>query len=202
MTAFDNGGTQDSRRVGEVVEANSTSFAAQCYRLYDAPPLGSFVRAGDPAVYGVIDRVTTETLDATRPVLARGESAASEEEIFRNNPQLERLLTSRFEVLIVGHQDRDISVPVLPPLPPRVHAFVHTCSSEDAVRLAGQTGWIRSLLSSGIPVADQVVGACLREAASAHEDGPGFLMRACKDLAGELAGDLPRLNAILRTVRP
>ena len=202
MTAFDNGGTGGSRRVGEVVEANSTSFAAQCYRLYDAPALGSFVRAGDPAVHGVVYRVTTEPLDATRPVLARGESAASEEEIFRNNPQLERLLTSRFEVLIVGHQDQDVSVPVLPPLPPRVHAFVHICSSEDAMRLAGQTGWIRSLLSSGIPVADQVVGACLREASSAHEDGPAFLMRACKDLAGELAGDLPRLNAILRTVRP
>ena len=50
MTAFDNGGKRESRRVGEVVEANSMSFTAQCYRLYDSPPLGSFVRAGDPAV--------------------------------------------------------------------------------------------------------------------------------------------------------
>ena len=202
MTASDNGGARESRRVGEVVEANSTSFTAQCYRLYDAPPLGSFVRAGDPAVHGVVYRVTTEPLDATRPVLARGEAAATEEEIFRNNPQLERLLTSRFEVLIVGHQDQGAQVPVLPPLPPRVHAFVHTCSAEEVMRLAGHSGWIRLLLSSAIPVADQVVGACLRESATSHDDGQAFLLRACKDLAGELAGDLPRLNAILRTVRP
>ena len=202
MTALNNGGTHESRRVGEVVEANSTSFAAQCYRLYDAPPLGSFVRAGDPAVHGVVYRITTEPLDATRPVLARGETAATEEEIFRNNPQLERLLTSRFEVVIVGHQDQDAQVPVLPPLPPRVHAFVHTCSSEEVMRLAGHVGWIRLLLSSGIPVADQVVGACLRESAASYDDSQAFLLRACKELAGELAGDLPRLNAILRTVRP
>ena len=202
MTALNNGGTRESRRVGEVVEANSTSFTAQCYRLYDAPPLGSFVRAGDPAIHGVVYRVTTEPLDATRPVLARGETAATEEEIFRNNPQLERLLTSRFEVVIVGHQDQGADVPVLPPLPPRVHAFVHTCSPEEVMRLAGHTGWIGLLLSSGIPVADQVVGACLRQSAGVHDDGPAFLLRVCKDLAGELAGDLPRLNAILRTVRP
>ena len=202
MTAFDNGGKRESRRVGEVVEANSMSFTAQCYRLYDSPPLGSFVRAGDPAVHGVVYRVTTEPLDATRPVLARGESAETEEEIFRQNPQLERLLTSRFEVVIAGHEYQGAQIPVLPPLPPRVHAFVHTCSPEEVIRLAAGSGWIRLLLSSGIPVADQVVGACLREAAASFDDAQGFLLKACKDLAGELAGDLPRLNAILRTVRP
>ena len=94
-----------------------------------------------------------------------------------------------------------LPVPLLPPLPPRVHAFVHACSSEEVIQLAGHTGWISLLLSSGIPVADQVVGACFREAAAVHADGPAFLLRVCKDLAGELAGDLPRLNAILRTVR-
>ena len=184
-----------------MVASNSTSFTAQCYRLYHAPPLGSFVRAGEPPIDGVVYRITTEPLDAARPVLARGEFAATEDDIFRNNPQLERLLTSRFEVVIVGHQGRGSRVPLLPPLPPRVHAFVHACSSEEVIQLAGHTGWIGLLLSSGIPVADQVVGACFREAASVHSDGPEFLLRVCKDLAVELAGDLPRLNAILRTVR-
>ena len=201
MTVLEGFGAIGHRRVGEVVESNSTSFTAQCYRLYDAPPLGSFVRAGDPPIHGVVYRITTEPLDAARPVLARGESAATEEDIFRNNPQLERLLTSRFEVVIVGHQGPGSQVPLLPPLPPRVHAFVHACSSKEVIQLAGHTGWIGLLLSSGIPVADQVVGACFREAAAVHADGPAFLLRVCKDLAGELAGDLPRLNAILRTVR-
>ena len=98
-------GNPPSRRVGEVVEANSSSFAAQCYRLYDAPSLGCFVRTGSPEIYGVVCRVSTEPLDSSRPVLARGEAAETEEEVFRDNPQLERLLTSRFEALIVGHHN-------------------------------------------------------------------------------------------------
>ena len=194
------------RRIGEVVEATSTSFVAQCYTLYDAPPLGSLVRAGDPPLHGVVYRVATEPLDATRPVLARGESAATEEEVFRDNPQLERLLTSRFEVLILGHQAQGVDLPVLPPLPPRVHAFVYTSDADDVARFAGGAGWLRTLLSSNIPAADQVLAACLRGAASAVSasgvsDGDALLLDSCKALAGELAGDLPRLNAILRMVR-
>ena len=98
-------GTPLSRRVGEVVGANSSSFLGQCYRLYDAPPLGCLVRTSSPEIYGVVCRVSTEPLDPGRPILARGEDAESEDEVFRENPQLERLLTSRFETLIVGHQD-------------------------------------------------------------------------------------------------
>ena len=128
--------TPELARIGEVVEATSTSFVAQCYQLYGAPPLGSLVRTGDPAIQGVVYRVVTEPLDASRPVLARGESAVTEDEVFRANPQLERLLTSRFEVLILGHHARGVDFPVLPPLPPRVHAFVYACSPEETVRLA------------------------------------------------------------------
>ena len=126
----------ESVRIGEVVEATPTTFVAQCYQLYGAPPLGSLARTGDPAIQGVVYHVVTEPLDANRPVLARGESAVTEDEVFRANPQLERLLTSRFEVLILGHRARGVDFPVLPPLPPRVHAFVYACSAEETVRLA------------------------------------------------------------------
>ena len=97
-------------------------------------------RTGDPAIQGVVYRVVTELLDAGRPVLARGESAATEDQVFRANPQLERLLTSRFEVLILGHHARGVDLPVLPPLPPWVHAFVYACSPEETVRLAESPG--------------------------------------------------------------
>ena len=190
-----------SERIGEVVEAPSTTFVAQCYQLNGAPPLGSLVRTGDPAIQGVVYRVVTEPLDASRPVLARGESAVTEEEVFRANPQLERLLTSRFEVLILGHHARGVDFPVLPPLPPRVHAFVYACSLEETVRLAESPGWLRTLLSSNIPAADQVAAACLRGAAVSAPEPEKFLLQACREIAGELAGDWPRVNAILRMVK-
>ena len=91
-----------SRRVGEVVESTSTSFIAQCYQLDGAPGLGALVRTDSPDIYGVVGSVTTEPLDSARPVLARGEDADTEEDVIRANPQLARLLTSRFQVLIAG----------------------------------------------------------------------------------------------------
>ena len=194
-------GQADSGRIGEVVEASSTSFLSQCYRLYEAPPLGALVRAGKPGVYGVVCRVVTEPLDAGRPVLARGEDAATEEEVFRSNPQLERLLTSRFESLVLGHQDSGSPRPVLPPIPPRVHAFVHLCEDGEAVALLEGGGWLRSLLSSNIPTADQVAVALLRRATGFDQDSEVLLMESCRELAWELAGDLPRLSAILKAVR-
>ena len=189
-------------RLGEVVEANSTSFVAQSYRLYDTPPLGGLVRAGSPECYAVAYRIGTEPLDPSRPVLARGEAAETEEEVFLENPQLNRLLTSRFEALIVGHGETGHIRPFLPPLPPRIHSFVYACTREQVEQLTSRLEWLRLLLNSGVPASDEVVGACLREAAAYHSDTRTFLARAATALAAELAGDLPRLNAVLRTVSP
>ena len=191
-----------SRRVGEVVESASTSFVAQCYQLHGAPHLGSLVRTGSPEVYGVVCRVSTEPLDASRPVLARGESAASEEAVFRDNPQLERLLTSRFEALIAGYRENGNDRQFLPPVPPRVHSFVYACTPEEVVRFTSCLDLLRLLINSNVPMSDEVLGACLREAAVVHPDPAGFLLRAGKSLAVELAGDLPRLNAVLKKVAP
>lgn len=188
------------RRVGEVVEANSASFVAQCYQLYQSPPLGSFVRTGSPEVYAVVCRVSTEPLDSSRPVLARGENAATEEEVFRDNPQLARLLTSRFEALIAGYRENGSDRQFLPSYPPRVHSFVFVCGPDEVARFTSSLDLLRLLLNSGGAISDEVLSACLREAAPAHPDPKAFLLRAGKTLAAELAGDLPRLNAVLKKV--
>ena len=191
-----------SRRVGEVVESTSTSFVAQCYQLDGAPPLGGLVRTDSPNIYGVVSQITTEPLDSARPVLARGEEASSEEEILLSNPQLARLLTSRMEVVIAGHGQGETLRQYLPPLPPKVHSFVYACSPEEIAHFTRSLDLLHLLLNSGAPHADEIVGACLRQTAAAHEPSEDFLMRACKTLAVELAGDVARLNSILRRVVP
>jgi len=194
--------TPASQRVGEVVQASSTTFATQCYQLYHSPPLGALVRAGSPGVYGVVYLVSTQPLEPSRPVLARGEGAATEEEVYQNNPQIARLLTSRFEALVVGHQSNGGSLQFLPPLPPRVHSFVYPCPPAEVVEFTSRLDFLTLVVSSGLAGADEVVGACLRQVAAAHPDRRGFLLRAGRALATELAGDVARLNTILRRVAP
>jgi hypothetical protein len=198
----DSRGTLMARRVGEVVESTSTSFVAQCYQLDGAPALGALVRTDSPDIYGVVARVTTEPLDSARPVLARGEDSDSEEDVIRDNPQLARLLTSRFEVIIAGHVGDGAVRQYLPPRPPRVHSFVYACDSEEVSGFTARLELLRLLLNSGAPHADEIVGACVRQAAPSHPQPSDFLAFACRTLAVELSADVARLNSILRRVAP
>jgi len=186
--------------LGEVVEASSTGFMSQCYELYGAPPLGSLVKVGSPDIFAVVLNVSTEPLDPSRPVLARGENAESEEELYRDHPQIARLLTSRFESVIVGHNSGGEVRQYLPPLPPRVHSFVYAVAPEELANFTQKLDFLRLLLNTRSAHCDEVVGACLRQAGAQQRNPRDFVLRAGKALASELAGDLPRLNAILRRV--
>ena len=195
-------GSLMARRVGEVVESTSTSFVAQCYQLEGAPALGGLVRTDSPDIYGVVGRVTTEPLDSARPVLARGEDARSEADVIRDNPQLARLLTSRFEVFIAGYVEDGVIRQYLPPQPPRVHSFIYECSPEEVSRFTARLDLLRLLLNSGAAHADEIVGACIRQAAPSDGQPADFLARACRTMAVELSGDVARLNSILRRIAP
>ena len=190
--------------MGEVIEANSVSFVAQAYELYGAPSLGALLRVEEPpagtVVYAVVQSVRTEPLDPSRPVLARGNGAGSLEELYRENPQIERLLTTRFDALVVGYGGEAGVRQLLPPAPPRIHAFVSPCPPAEVARFTADLDFLRLLLNSGPPMADEVVVACLREAANCHQDSGAFIRQAGRALAMELAGDLPRLSAIMGRV--
>lgn len=164
--------------------------------------MGGLVRTDSPEIYAVVGRVATEPLDSTRPVLARGEDADSEEDVIRDNPQLARLLTARFEVYIAGHVENGVIRQYLPPRPPRVHSFVYACSPEEVSLFTARLDLLRLLLNSGAPHADEIVGACIRQAASSHEQPDDFRAHACRTLAVELAGDVARLSSLLRRISP
>jgi len=193
--------SEEMRRLGEVVESSTSQFIAQCYGLYEPPALGELVRVGSPPVYGVVHQVSTQPIDPGRRVTARGEAASSEEDVYRDNPQLSRLLQTYFHVLIVGFAEETEARHHLPPAPPRIHAFVHACSPEDVARFTSSTDFLHILLTSNVPVVDEVVAACLRRAAECRSDSREFLVKAGKVLTVELMGQLPRLNAILKGLR-
>ena len=193
----------DSRRIGEVVEASTTSFTTQCYRLYEAAPLGSLVRSGDdPSVFGVVSEVSTRSMDPSRRPVPRGAGEDTEEGVYQSNPQLTRLLCTEFTSVVVGHRLDGRVLPYLAPTPPRIYSFVHGCDDGEIRALTGSLEFLRYLLDSNVAAADDVVVAFLRQASASHPEGDGFLVDAGKELAGLLAGQLQRLNALLRRLSP
>ena len=184
-------------RFGEVVEGSIERLVGQCHRLYDAPPLGTLVRAGE-SIFAVVEGVATVTLDPTRPVIARGADAESEADVYAEHPQLERLLRTEVTLAVVGHREAGEVRQYLPPLPPRIHTFLYICAPDQVRGFMEQLDFVTLLARSGAPTADEVLAATLRHAAAAFDAPRDFLLRAGRAIAVQLAGDTARLSSILR----
>ncbi len=189
-------------RLGEVIEGSSTEVTVHCYHLYGAAPLGSLVRtSGEQPVYAVVRNVSTAPLDPARRPVARGADEDDEDAVYRNNPQLPRLLRTEFQATIVGHKGTDGFHYYLPPLPPRIHAFVMECEPTDVRSFTQHLDFLPLLLAGAVPLADEVAAAFLRQAASAHDEPESFMVAAGRELARLLSRDLQRLNVMLRSMR-
>ena len=145
-------------RFGGVVEASIASVVGQYHRLYEAPPLGTLVRAGDD-VYGVVSGVARASLDPTRRVIARGADAASEAEVYAEHPQLERLLRTDVTLAIVGHREGGEVRQYLPPLPPRIHTFLYVCAADEVRTFMSRHDHVALLVRAAHPAADDVLAA-------------------------------------------
>jgi len=192
-------------RIAEIIEASTAEFVAECYQLHHPPPLGSLVKTSDGAVeiYGVVAGAATESIEPGRRPIARGQDAATEDDIYRQSPQLAKLLRTWFRALVVGHGEGERLCHYLPPHPARVHSFVSLCTQEEVARFTQSLDFL-SLLSSAdaAGTTDEVIAACLRSASQAHPDRQAFLVGAGKELTLLLGGEMTRLNAILRRIRP
>ncbi len=192
------------QRAGEVIEASTTDFVAQCYELYQSPPLGSLVKTRDLPLelYGIVYGATTASLEPGRRPIARGKDEATEEEVFRSNPQLLKLLRSEFSVLVIGHKQGDSLYRYLPPKPARIHGFVYLCSPDEVREFSQSFDFLNLLLSAHLPVsADELIAACLRLMCQVQEDRHAFLVKAGKELAILLGGELNHLKAILGRIK-
>lgn len=192
-------GQPGSSRLGEVVESSTTVFTSQCYRLYEAPPLGSLVRCGDAgAVFGMVFEVATRSMDPSRRPIPRGAGEDTEEAVYLSNPQLNRLLVTEFQALVVGHESGGELRPYLAPLPPRIHSFVYRCDDEELRRFSRTLDFMSIVLSAPIPAPDDVIASFLRQAGRVQPEPEEFLVYAGKEMAGYLAGQPQRLGGVLR----
>jgi hypothetical protein len=194
----------EAERVGEVIEASTTGFSAQCYELYDIPPLGSLVKTGNSPLelYAVVASAATTSLEPGRKPIARGQDEKTEEDIYRSSPQLAKLLRSEFGAVVVGHKEDSKLYQRLPPQPARIHSFVYQCTPQEVMEFGKSFDFLNILLNANLPVpTEELVGAALRQMSRAHSDPRAFLVAAGKELAILLSGNLNRLNAILGRIK-
>ena len=194
-------------RIGEVIEASTSEFTAQCYRLYDAPDIGSLVLCGEETpTYGIVCEATTQSIDPGRASIPRGLNAETEADVFNSNPQIERLLFTKFRAVIVGYcggvgYQGENEIRRYPPLSaPRIYSFVRECDANEVAEFSSSYEFLNILLDTPIGSQDHVITSFLRQASEAHPDAHEYLVGAGKSLASALPGQLPRLSSILRSL--
>jgi hypothetical protein len=196
---------EPSNRVGEVIEASTAGFVAQCYELYQIPPLGSLVKTKDQQLelYGIVYNAATTSLEPGLRPIARGREEKTEEGVYQTSPQLLKLLKSEFGAVVVGHKDNKKLYHYLPPTPARIHSFVYQCTPAEVMEFSQSFGFLNILLNARLPVStEELIAAALRQMSQAYEDRQNFLVAAGKELALLLSGNLSQLKAILGRIKP
>jgi hypothetical protein len=195
---------EEPQRAGEVIQASTTEFTAQCYQLYRLPPLGSLVKTKDEELelYAIVYNATTTSLEPGRKPIARGKDEENEAAIYKSSPQLEKLLKSEFSALVVGHRAEGKIYHYLPPRPARIHGFVYLCPPHEVMDFSHSLTFLNMLLNASLPLPpEELVAACLRRMSQVQADSHIFLVNAGKHLAGLLGSDYSRLKAILERIK-
>jgi hypothetical protein len=188
--------TQKNEKIAEVIEAETTRFTAQCYDLYELPPLGALVRTGD--IYGIVCNATTSSLEPGRKPLARGKDEATEEDVYKSSPQLTKLLRSEFVALVVGCRENDTIRYYLPSQPARIHAFVYLCQPDEIKEFCQSFGFLDILANAALDIpTEEIIAASLRQMSRAQDDPRAFLVAAGQELAALLSSQYDRLKSVL-----
>jgi hypothetical protein len=188
-------------KIAEVIEASTAQFTAQCYELYELPPLGSLVKTGD--IYGIVSHAETASMEPGRRPIARGRDEASEEAVYQASPQLLKLLRSQFTAQVVGYKVGEKIYQHLPPQPARIHGFVYLCQAEEVREFSTSFGFLNILINATLPVpTEELISAALRQMSLAHDDPRAFLVAGGKELANLLSNDFMKLKNILGRLTP
>jgi len=188
-------------KIAEVVEAETMRFIAQCYELYGIPALGSLVKTGD--IYGIAAGASTSSLEPGRRPIARGKDESSEEAVYESSPQLNKLLRSEFEAVVVGYKDGNKLYQYLPPQPARIHGFVYLCQLDEVKAFSQSFNFLSILANATLATPnEELIAATLREMSQAHEDSRSFLVAGGKELAALFSSQYDRLKNILGRLTP
>jgi len=189
--------------VGRIIRSSTTRFAVGCRVLQPhVPVFGSLVKVralGDEEIYGLIYDVSMEDDPFVRQMATMNGVKAEYIEDQRTNRQV----PIEVGVLVVGFRRVGLTYHLLPPQPPLSLDVIYTCVPEELVSFTGRFDYFRLVLDNRDLPADELLAANLRYAAEARGDaGQLFLVDAGRELARLLAMDLPRLDGLLRRLRP
>jgi hypothetical protein len=192
--------------IGNVLRASTTGFVCGT-RSQDInhPSFGAFVRTrhnqnGDIDVIGLIHAISIDDDPLVRQlILANNLNSATVRDQREN-----RMVPVEISVVNVGFLQYDEVYHNLPPRPPLSLDPVQLCDPECIVHFTQRLDFLRLVLTTNDVPAEELLAASLLHAANARPKSERylFLVESGRRLASLLSHDLPRLQHLLRLIRP
>jgi len=192
--------------IGRLLRSSSTGFVFGCsVPEPDVPRFGDFVKApaqrGRTNVIGLIYDIVIEDDPFVRQMVA----APDLDEAYILDQRLNRQVPLEVSVLAIGYDDGHSGLRTgLPPQPPVTLDSIRPCTPAEVLDCTSTFDYLRLILNAPDAPADELMAVSLRNAAAARppEDRPFFLRAAGREVARLLSRDLPRIENVLRRIRP
>lgn len=157
--------------------------------------LKSFLSSPEGALYAVVFFAASGSFDSGRRASAY---EMDERELQETQPQIFELLITEFTALPLGISKNGLFRSGLPPCPPRLHARVVECDTDEIQTLTNSPELLRTLLrTTAAANSDELIVACLRNGWEIRDRDQRYLVRMGKQLASLLMKEPDRLTGIL-----
>jgi hypothetical protein len=192
--------------IGRVLRASTVGFVCGTRsEEIGQPSFGGFVRTrhgqmSDIDVIGVIHAISIDDDPLVRQmILANNMTQAA-----ISDQRVNRMVPVEVSVLNVGFIQLSNVHHTLPPRPPLSLDPVQMCDADTVWAFTQRLDFLRLVLNASDVPTEELLAASLLHAASARppEERYPFLVNAGRRLAGLLSHDLPRLQHILKLIRP
>jgi len=192
--------------IGKVLRASTIGFVCGTRsQEIGQPALGAFVRTrhsqySDIDVIGLIHAITIDDDPLVRQIILANNTPLAVEQDQRQN----RMVPVEISVLHVGYMMYGEMFQALPPRPPLSLAPVELCDADTVWAFTENLDFLRLVVNANdLPTEDLIAAALVQAAFARPEDQRrAFLVAAGRRLAGLLSADLPRLQHVLRLIRP
>ncbi|MBI5959791.1 MAG: hypothetical protein HY866_13710 [Chloroflexi bacterium] len=192
--------------IGSVLRASTTGFVCGTRSQEIVhPTFGAFVRTrhgqyDDIDVIGLIYAISIDDDPLVRQmILANNMNTAAVRDQREN-----RMVPVEISVVNVGYVYRETVYHTLPPRPPLSLDPVQLCDQDTILRFTARLDFLRLVINAPEVPTEELLAASLNYAAYSRQEDEGyrFLVDAGRKLAGLLSHDLPRLQHLLRLIKP
>ncbi|MEP7284553.1 MAG: hypothetical protein ABI947_02140 [Chloroflexota bacterium] len=199
----------EEKLVGRVLRSSTTGYACgtRSHEL-ETPSFGAFVQtthingSGEPPidVIGLIYAIHIDDDPLVRQLIMANQIGVTTLRDQREN----RMVPVEISVVNIGYRIQGESFHNLPPRPPMSLDPVYICDDDCIYDFTQKFDFFRLVLNTSEVPAEELLAATLKHAASARpmREQRDFLIGAGRRLAQLLSYDLPRLNHLLRLIRP